>query len=140
MARACARLDNRRVAANEDADTRRQWLPWRPRMRLAWLWSRGIARFYRIAGANQNWFNAHFRGRSLIVGLPLFFLVNFVIWILGVAIVGEITIFPLAASIYAVFLEWVVLLVLCPFFVLARAATRRWPSLPRHRPRRLIWP
>lgn len=120
---------------------RRRLLPWRPRLRLVWLWMVGLRRLYRVMGATQEWFNAHFRGKALIVGVPLFLFVNFWIVTVGVAIVAEITIFPFAASIYAVFGEWLLLVLLCPFVLAGRLLLRRpWPTVDRERSRRVIWP
>ena len=122
-------------------DQRRQVLPWRPRARLVWLWTGGIKRLYRVMDANQQWFNARFRGKALIVGLPLFLFVSFWIGMVGVAVVAEITIIPFGASIYAVFFEWLALLLLCPFVLLGRLVLRKpWPTIPRNRSRRVIWP
>jgi hypothetical protein len=122
-------------------DQRRQWLPWRPRVRLVWFWTGGIKRLYRVINTNQQWFNARFRGKALIVGLPLFLFVSFSIGIVGVALVAEITIFPFAASIYAAFGEWLLLVLLCPFVLVGRFVLRRpWPTIDRNRSRRVIWP
>jgi hypothetical protein len=71
----------------------------------------------------------------------IYLFVNFWIVIVGVAVVSEVTIFPFAASIYLVFLEWLALLLLCPFVLLVRVVSRKpWPTVPRHRSRRVIWP
>jgi hypothetical protein len=125
----------------EQPQARKQLLPWRPRMRVLWFWTPGIARLLRIVDANRIWFNRRAQGWRAPLLIAVFFVVNFVITVVGVAVVGEITIFPLAASIYAVFFEWVALLVACPCVLLARFALNKpQPMIARHRSRRVIWP
>jgi hypothetical protein len=120
---------------------RRQWLPWRPRTRIVFLWNRCIAIMYRVMGANQEWFNARARGLAAWVFIPLFFIVQFWISVLGVAIVAEVTIFAFAASLYAIFFEWLALVVLFPFVLLVRVISRKpWPTLSPNSSKRIIWP
>jgi hypothetical protein len=122
-------------------DLRRQWLPWRPRTRIVFLWNRCIAIFYRVIYANQQWFNARARGLAAWVLIPLFFIVQFWIGIIGVAIVAEVTIFALGASLYAVFVEWLALVVLFPFVLLVRVISRKpWPTIGPSSSKRIIWP
>ena len=122
-------------------DLRRQWLPWRPRTRVVFFWNRGIAILGRVMSANQQWFDARARGPAAWVLIPLFFFVQFWISILGVAVAAEVTIFPFAVSLYAIFFEWLALVVLFPFVLLVRVISRKpWPTISRHRSKRIIWP
>jgi hypothetical protein len=105
------------------------------------LWNRCIAIMYRVMSANQQWFNARAHGLAAWVLIPLFFFVQFWIGILGVAIVAEVTIFALAGSLYAIFFEWLALVVLFPFVLLARMISGKpWPTLSPSRSRKIIWP
>ena len=129
------------MTTSVDATGRRQLLPWRPRIRLVWFWNRGLARLYKLQGATQNWFDRRFRGKLLVIGLPLFLFVNFCIVILGVALVAEITIIPFAVSLELAYGEWLLLVLLCPIVWLVRLVSPNpWPRIPRQRSRRVIWP
>jgi len=91
--------------------------------------------------ANQQWFNARAHGLAAWVLIPLFFFVQFWISILGVAIVAEVTIVPFAISLYAIFFEWLALVVLFPFVLLVRVISRKpWPTISPSSSKRIIWP
>jgi hypothetical protein len=102
---------------------RRLWLPWRPRFRLVFAYPRywhwvlvGLERF-------DVWFTHRYRRRWF--WWPLFavvFLAFLAVRFLGLVAVFEITIIAFAASIYLAWGEWLALLLLFPFVVLARLA------------------
>jgi hypothetical protein len=127
-------------------EVRVQLLPWRPRARIVWFWTRGIRLLYRVIFAIRDWFAARFTGRwNRWLGLVLLLFVFYWAYLIGVMLVAEVTIVPLSLSLYAIMLEWLALILLFPIVsvlrALARIALRRpWPTIPRHRSRRIIWP
>jgi hypothetical protein len=99
-------------------EVRVQLLPWRPRARIVWFWTRGIRLLYRVIFAIRDWFAARFTGRwNRWLGLVLLLFVFYWAYLIGVM--------PVVSVLRA----------------LARIALRRpWPTIPRHRSRRIIWP
>lgn len=123
---------------SDDVAVRRLLLPWRPRFRLIlsyprqWHWV--VTELERV----DVWFTRRIEGRALrrlwiAIAFPLFLVVRF----LGLVAVLEITIIAFTASIYLVWGEWMALVLLCPFILLARLAhLLPWPLFARAGPRR----
>jgi hypothetical protein len=114
---------------HEDFGARRQWLPWRPRFRLILSyprhWHYALTKLERFDG----WFTRNYKGKRiwpflLVVVFPVFVLVRFV----ALVAVLEITIIAFTVSIYLVWGEWLVLLLLFPFVLLSRNGARRWAT------------
>ena len=125
---------------HSDVHVRRLWLPWRSRFRLIlaypryWHWV--LVQLERF----DLWFSrriAHKPLRRLWLGLVFvpFVIVRF----LGLVAVFEITIIAFAASIYLVWGEWLLLLLLFPFWLLARLAhLLHWNVVARRGHRRWL--
>jgi hypothetical protein len=91
-----------------------KWLAWRPRCHLVFLWPRGIAYLRRLIVRSSEWVGRNCRGAARRPAFLAFRLLAPFGVIVGVAVVGEVTIFPLALSIYAVCGEWLLLALLSP--------------------------
>ena len=106
-----------------EARARRLWLPWRPRFRLVFVYPRYWHWVFVRLQRFDVWFSRRFRGRwywppLLAVVFVVFVAVRF----LGFVAVVEVTIVAFAASIYLVWAEWILLLLLFPFVLPARLA------------------
>jgi hypothetical protein len=78
------------------------------------------------------WVTRRYTGRARPVAVAVFFPPWYVARFLGLVAVLEVTIIAFAASIYLVWAEWLVLVLLFPFALVARLAhALPWPLLAR---------
>jgi len=109
-------------------DERTSPLLWRPRMRLVWLWTRGIAVLDGTVARSNAWVGRRFpRGAGRALAFGAYLVLAPLGYVLGVAVVGEVTIIPLAVSIYLVAGEWLLLGLLAPVALLLRLSGRLRP-------------
>lgn len=111
------------MSATEQSDihVRRLWLPWRSRFRLILAYPRHWRWVLVQLNRFDLWFSRRIEDKPLRrVWIGLVFLPFVVVRFLGLVAVCEITIIAFAASIYLVWGEWLLLLVLFPFWFIAR--------------------
>jgi hypothetical protein len=121
----------------QEVQTRRRWLPWRPRLRLIFAYPRPLA--YLGAGLHRfdTWLGRRFTGPLRPVMVAIFFLPYLAAQFLGLVLVLEITIIAFAASVYLVSAEWLLLALTFPFALAARLASALpWPLSAVAGPRR----
>jgi hypothetical protein len=123
-----------------ESHARRLWLAWRPRFRLIFAypryWHWVLVQLERF----DVWFSRrieHRRFRKLL--LALVFVPFAAVRFLGLVAICEITIIAFAASLYLVGGEWLALLLLFPFVLLARLChALTWPLSARTDHRRWV--
>ena len=122
----------------EAAGARRLWLPWRSRFRLIFAYPRYWHWVYVQLERFDRWFTRHYRAnrywRPLV---PVVFVGFLAVRFLALVAVFEITIIAFAASIYLVWGEWLLLLLLfVPVLLVRLAHGRPWPLMAHDGPRR----
>jgi len=129
------------TSSRPDIHARRLLLPWRPRFRLMLTYPRHWHWVMVQLNRFDVWFSRRIEGRRLRrLWLALIFLPYAVVRFLGLVVVLEITIIALAVSLYLLYGEWLALVVLFPFVLIARVlhalpwrliardAHRRWTT------------
>lgn len=120
-----------------EVTARRLWLPWRPRLRLILAYPRGLS---LVAGGLHRfdmWVSHSFTGRLRPVMVAVFFVPYAAAQFIGLVLVLEITILAFAVSVYLVCSEWLLLVLMFPFVIVARLATALpWPLVALAGPRR----
>jgi hypothetical protein len=106
----------------DEMKARRLWLPWRPRLRLIFPYPRGWHYVTVWLGRFDVWLTHRYTGSASRIALAVALLPFIVVRFLGFVVVVEITIIAFALSIYLVWAEWLLLLLLFPFALLARFA------------------
>jgi hypothetical protein len=106
----------------DEMKARRLWLPWRPRLRLIFPYPRGWHYVMVWLGRFDVWLSNRYTGWARRIALSVALLPFIVVRFLGLVMVVEITIIAFALSIYFVWAEWLLLLLLFPFVLLARLA------------------
>jgi hypothetical protein len=111
---------------------RRLWLPWRPRFRLILAYPRCWHYVLVRLGRFDSWVTLRFTGRARPIALVIFFAPYVIARFLGLIVVFEITIIAFTASVYLVWAEWLLLLLLFPIALAARMThALPWPLTAR---------
>jgi hypothetical protein len=123
---------------HDQIDARRMWLPWPARFRLIVAYPRCWHWVYVRLDRFDAWFTGRYRGRWYWPALlTIVFLVFVAVRFLALVAVLEITIVAFAASIYLVWGEWTLLLLLFPLMLIARIVRLRpWPLIAHNGSRR----
>ena len=128
------------VQARDNVKVRRLWLPWLPRMRLIFLYPRCWHDVCVWLERFDLWLSRRYTGAAQRVAVAMALLPFIAVRFIGFVVVVEITIIAFAISIYLVWGEWMLLLLLFPFTLLARlvgalpwtlvarAGERRWTT------------
>jgi hypothetical protein len=106
--------------ARDSVAARRRWLPWRPRMRLVFLYPRCWRWAWDRLERFDVWLSHRYTGAARTVAVAVALIPFLIVRFLAFVVVVEITIIAFGASIYAVFAEWLFLVLLFPFALLAR--------------------
>jgi hypothetical protein len=125
------------VQARDNVQVRRLWLPWRPRMRLIFLYPRCWHYVFVWLERFDLWLSRRYRGAARRVAVAVALLPFLAVRLIGFVVVVEITIIAFTVSIYLVWGEWILLLLLFPFTLLARlVGALPWTLLARAGERR----
>jgi hypothetical protein len=113
-----------------NVNVRRLWLPWRPRMRLILLYPRCWHYVCVWLERFDLWLSGRYTGAARRIAVSLALLPFVAVRFIGLVAVLEITIITFTISIYLVWGEWMLLLLLFPFTLLARlvGALRAWAN------------
>jgi hypothetical protein len=103
-----------------NVNVRRLWLPWRPRMRLILLYPRCWHYVCVWLERFDLWLSGRYTGAARRIAMSLALLPFVAVRFIGLVAVLEITIITFTISIYLVWGEWMLLLLLFPFTLLAR--------------------
>lgn len=119
------------------AQARRLWLPWRPRLRLIVFWPRGLDYLTAVVRWLDPWAGRRSTGWLRPVMVAIFLLPYLAALLFGWVLVAEITILAFGASVYLVLGEWLLLALMFPFVAAARlAGVRPWPLVAVAGPQR----
>lgn len=120
-----------------EVSARRLWLPWHPRLRLIWAYPRSMSYVVPMLKRFDVWVGRRFTGPLKPVGVAIFILPYLAAQLIGLALAFEVTIIAFTASVYLVIGEWVLLVLMLPFILVARVISALpWPLIARSGPRR----
>lgn len=108
------------IWARDSVDVRRSWLPWRPRLRLVFLYPRCWHYVSVWLERFDLWLSRRYTGAARRVAVAVALLPFLAVRFIGFVVVVEITIIAFTISIYLVWGEWMLLLLVFPFALLAR--------------------
>lgn len=120
------------VQAGDSVQVRRLWLPWRPRLRLVLLYPRCWHYVCVWLERFDLWLGQRYTGTARRVAVAVALLPFLAVRFIALVVVLEITIIAFALSIYLVWGEWMLLVLLFPFALLARLlGAQSWTLIAR---------